>query len=81
MTDYRELAAAELDKIRRANNEIALRAKTLRADGRDGGAEELEAGVTATSFRLAQAYSALAAMVPPAVTVDVRFPLEGGTGA
>ena len=68
MTDYRELAAAELAKIRAANDVRTARARALRLDGQDTRADEVEAVAAETSFRVAEAYTALASLggdVPP----------------
>lgn len=66
MTDYRELAAAELAKIRDANDGLAARARTARENDEDR-AEGMEATAAGTSFRLAGAYTALAALERGAV--------------
>ena len=68
MTEYMELAAAELAKIVLANEALRERAVKARQDGQDIRAAELEAEVAATSFRLAEDYIALADLaryVPP----------------
>lgn len=61
MTDYRELAAAELAKVQAVNDEFAARARTVRED-RQAAADAMEAMVTETPFRLAEDYIALAAL-------------------
>jgi len=70
---YLEDAAAELDKIRQVNYERAVRARALRDDGQDTLADAADAVAAETSFRLAAAYTALAALgrdaaPPPAGT-------------
>ena len=70
MTDYRELAAAELDKVRAANDERAVRGQALREDGKEPEADAADAVVAEMSFRLAGAYTALAALERAAVTPD-----------
>jgi len=66
---YLEDAAAELAKIRQANDELRARAGTARED-RQASADAADAVVAETSFRLAAAYTALAALerdtAPPA---------------
>ena len=65
---YLDDAAAELDKIRKANDEMRGRIGGLRRDGQDPAADALDAVTAEMSFRLAEAYAALAAPgrdVPP----------------
>jgi hypothetical protein len=62
MTDYIGLAAAELAKIVQANDELAARARKAREGLAVERAAEMEAEVTATSFRLAEDYTTLAAL-------------------
>jgi hypothetical protein len=72
MTDYRELAAAELAKIVRDNGAMRGRAREARED-RLAAAAEMEAVAMETSFRLAEDYIALASLerdAPPPVTPD-----------
>ena len=56
---YLEDAAAELDKVRDANDARADRARALRKNGEDTLADAVAAE---TSFRLAAGYTALAAL-------------------
>ena len=71
---YLDDAAAELAKIRSANDDRADRATALREDGQADLADAADAEVTGTSFRLADAYMALAVIArddgPPAVAPD-----------
>ncbi len=71
---YLDDAEFELAKIRSANDDRADRATALREDGREADADAAFAVVTETSFRLADAYMALAVIArddaPPAAAPD-----------
>lgn len=79
--DCRERASGELAKIRAANDELWVLAAAARQDGKLDSAAELEAEAAATSFRLAAAWTALAALgrdTPPDGDADYVCTACGG---